>query len=341
MKEFKNPFAYDVNNNIVYIETGNESKKDLYKNCHCPICNEILIPKMGNKNTWHFAHKGNSNCSGGFETGLHLYAKKVIKKNSQMLFPEINLGEALEMHMFSPQLVDEIFKWEWENDLGVFYTTVFEENKYNYTWVGSEIKINNFIPDSIIEINKKNVAIEIFVSHGVDDEKKKKVKIENLDMLEIYLDAKEINRMQEDENFDLANYILFGAKRKWIHKTSNNYFDEKIKKIIYNTRNPIINEQYTSKYFIERSKHFLICPMCNGRLVERNGKNGPFYACINFPKCKFTKDKLYDVGCPKCGKKLYILDGKYGKYYGHLIGPFVKNDCTFTRPIRDIEKFLI
>lgn len=31
------------------------------------------------------------------------------------------------------------------------------------------------------------------------------------------------------------------------------------------------------------------CPRCGGELVERNGKNGIFLGCKNYPKCKFTK----------------------------------------------------
>ena len=33
-----------------------------------------------------------------------------------------------------------------------------------------------------------------------------------------------------------------------------------------------------------------ICPRCGGTLVLRNGKNGQFYGCSNFPNCKFTKN---------------------------------------------------
>lgn len=33
-----------------------------------------------------------------------------------------------------------------------------------------------------------------------------------------------------------------------------------------------------------------ICPRCGGRLVLRSGKNGQFYGCSNYPKCKFTKN---------------------------------------------------
>ena len=30
------------------------------------------------------------------------------------------------------------------------------------------------------------------------------------------------------------------------------------------------------------------CPRCGGTLVRRNGKNGPFYGCSNYPNCKYT-----------------------------------------------------
>ncbi len=32
-----------------------------------------------------------------------------------------------------------------------------------------------------------------------------------------------------------------------------------------------------------------ICPRCGGALVLRKGRNGAFYGCSNYPRCKFTK----------------------------------------------------
>ena len=32
----------------------------------------------------------------------------------------------------------------------------------------------------------------------------------------------------------------------------------------------------------------LICPRCNGELKLRNGRNGKFYGCSNYPRCHFT-----------------------------------------------------
>lgn len=32
------------------------------------------------------------------------------------------------------------------------------------------------------------------------------------------------------------------------------------------------------------------CPQCSGNLVERNGPNGKFLGCSNFPKCRYTRE---------------------------------------------------
>ena len=39
---------------------------------------------------------------------------------------------------------------------------------------------------------------------------------------------------------------------------------------------------------LEEMKKQKICPYCKSELVLRNGKNGKFYGCKNFPKCRYT-----------------------------------------------------
>ena len=38
----------------------------------------------------------------------------------------------------------------------------------------------------------------------------------------------------------------------------------------------------------EEASNFGVCPRCGAKLVERNGKNGPFIGCSSFPKCRYT-----------------------------------------------------
>jgi DNA topoisomerase-1 len=47
----------------------------------------------------------------------------------------------------------------------------------------------------------------------------------------------------------------------------------------------------------------------------KKGPFGEFYACSNYPACKFTKQKaeVLDVPCPKCGSKILTRHGRGGK----------------------------
>lgn len=42
------------------------------------------------------------------------------------------------------------------------------------------------------------------------------------------------------------------------------------------------------KESLEEMKKQKICPYCKTELVLRNGKNGQFYGCKNYPKCRYT-----------------------------------------------------
>ncbi len=61
----------------------------------------------------------------------------------------------------------------------------------------------------------------------------------------------------------------------------------------------------------------LVCELCSGALVLRSGRYGSFYACENFPKCKFTKQITKDTGvsCPKCAAKIVTKHGKNNTFF--------------------------
>ena len=70
-------------------------------------------------------------------------------------------------------------------------------------------------------------------------------------------------------------------------------------------------EKNLQKKYLEVSKKDLIketkkiCPKCGSKMIIRLGKFGRFYACSNFPKCKYTeplKENTLGIKCPKCKK---------------------------------------
>lgn len=54
--------------------------------------------------------------------------------------------------------------------------------------------------------------------------------------------------------------------------------------------NPAVKMAHTQKKnAIERKYDPTVCPECGGKLIERNGRNGRFIGCSNFPNCRFTR----------------------------------------------------
>ena len=62
----------------------------------------------------------------------------------------------------------------------------------------------------------------------------------------------------------------------------------------------------------EPEKTDIKCPECGGEVVIRKSRYGKFYACLAFPKCKYTKAIKEEIGvkCPKCGGELVRSFGR-------------------------------
>lgn len=57
----------------------------------------------------------------------------------------------------------------------------------------------------------------------------------------------------------------------------------------------------------------MVCEICGGPMVKRRGRYGSFFACANYPTCKFikkTEKQLDGVKCPKCGGRILIKHGR-------------------------------
>ncbi|MCH5335874.1 MAG: type I DNA topoisomerase [Campylobacter sp.] len=92
------------------------------------------------------------------------------------------------------------------------------------------------------------------------------------------------------------------------------------------------------------------CPDCGGELAIRKGRYGEFVACLNFPKCKYSRNlktqnenskeapKKSGIGitCPKC-KNAELMErfSKRGKFYG--CGAYPK--CDFISKYKPSGEF--
>jgi len=80
---------------------------------------------------------------------------------------------------------------------------------------------------------------------------------------------------------------------------------EKTIKDFYNPFEKNLKQKYeeVSKKDITEKPTKKKCPKCGAQLLIRLGKFGKFYACSEFPKCKYTeslKENVLGVKCPKC-----------------------------------------
>jgi DNA topoisomerase-1 len=59
------------------------------------------------------------------------------------------------------------------------------------------------------------------------------------------------------------------------------------------------------------------CELCGAEMVIRTGKFGEFYACSNYPSCRFTKQKIQYVGvdCPKCKAGIVVRHSRDKKVF--------------------------
>ena len=62
------------------------------------------------------------------------------------------------------------------------------------------------------------------------------------------------------------------------------------------------------------------CPKCGAPLVYKEGKNGQFIGCSNYPSCKYVQKEKKDVvytgeNCPECGKPLVERKDAKGKVF--------------------------
>ncbi len=103
-------------------------------------------------------------------------------------------------------------------------------------------------------------------------------------------------------------------------------FDESLQKVL-NQKREIKQE------LLEKTE--LKCEICGRTMVIRWGRNGRFYACSGYPKCKNTKpieeaiEREVEEKCEICGSDMVVKRGRFGEFLACSNYPKCKN----TKPI--------
>lgn len=194
--KLKNPFGMDKNNNLIHASELDATQKGEKCGCYCPECHDQLIAKIGNIKVKHFAHKTNAECSFSAESGMHLYAKELLRENLKLMLPKV-MATYKEKNKLIANCKNLSFS---QND------------------IQTEKAIDSIRPDIIIIKNGKKIVVEIKVTHGIDETKLKK--IVNMELATIEIDLSDFFDGHLEFNRDeIKNIIIDEADyhKSWIY----------------------------------------------------------------------------------------------------------------------------
>lgn len=213
--------SYGLRNDVlIHIS---ESKRGSQCDCICPACHSPLIAKQGAVVSHHFAHERNPSCEWAAESILHIRAKNILAKAMRMRLPSFSVDNGRW------QLVG---KW-W--DYRRARHTFCKETMVTLDSVELEVRLGWVVPDIVATIQGKRLAIEIFVTHPVNEEKK-------LKLIEMGLSCVEIGILPEESDLsddELREILVEDAERKtWIYNKKYHLQAEEIKRAVVESNAP-------------------------------------------------------------------------------------------------------
>lgn len=221
-------YALDKDNSLVFVDNV---PNGLACECVCPCCKESLIARnKGKKREHHFAHSSGCNCSGYYETTLHLLSKEIIKTRKAIMLPAYK--------MLEPRRIE------------------FEEVE-----VEERNDCTHLQPDCV-GITKEGLRlhIEIFVTNPIDDYKKSKIKENNINCIEIRIPRD----FPIDENKLRLHIENSTDSREWINYPYGDQLcsEQQMEQIIeYRSLHPELRE-----LLAEKCKD---CMVCRGTMQKK------------------------------------------------------------------------
>lgn len=215
---FKLPYGLRKEGNketLIHISEINPLESGLKCNCVCPSCGERLqakLPKTKEDFTPRFAHHNSDTCAYATETAIHMKAKEIIENAKHIMLPRVVA------------------------DYKGLFKEVSSERVVEFDRIVLEKRVEDIIPDILAYKDEHALMIEITITHGIDDEKLKKIERIGISTIEIVLS-------DMDTNFD-PDFLY----KEIIHNTKNKYW-------VYNTLEIKERETLKEQYLvIQRNK---------------------------------------------------------------------------------------
>ncbi|HAT2009130.1 hypothetical protein G5S93_13260 [Legionella pneumophila serogroup 1] len=168
--QIKLPFGLNEKNRIVHIADVERDNNDIYI---CPSCRSPLIAVKGSIKEHHFRHETIKECVGGLESAIHLAAKQIIMERKKITLPKCLAIASAKDSWGIPYRKDK--------------TVVEDGCEVSFDSVHEEINLSGMRVDILANKGNKQLIIEIFYRHLVDDQKIDKIREANISAIEINL----------------------------------------------------------------------------------------------------------------------------------------------------------
>ena len=171
-KKIQYPYAFDEDNNLVYIEDIDKDHRHDHT-YHCPDCGHPMLPRLGEKNAKHFYHSDNHSCNK--ESYIHSVAKRILANRFN------DRTQPFKIKLWNSFFCKEQDSCKWFDQQFCEYCRMDEYNlheKYDLP-AREEVWLKNgpqevFRPDVVLESSSskhKPIYLEVYHKHKCSDKK--------------------------------------------------------------------------------------------------------------------------------------------------------------------------
>lgn len=199
ISKIKLPFGINKDGNIIHIA---DIEVESGKRCglFCPSCKSPLVAAKGRIKQHHFKHGVDHECKGALESAIHLAAKQMIIERKEIILPAFILT-ATKMDSKRKEYTEK--------------ETVTRCKTVSFDSVQDEKELHGMKVDILASLGNRQLIIEIFYRHKVDDQKREKIITSNISAIEINLSNLTQEDLKDREAF--WSYINETQHIQWLH----------------------------------------------------------------------------------------------------------------------------